>query len=83
MKRRHRLTWSLLAAVVLVAGLRAQPLSDDTFRHWADYLRPSEAECTFQEIDWRLSFPDGIRDSQTLGKPLLLWAMNGHPMGCT
>ena len=29
------------------------------------------------------TFKDGILAADTAGKPLLLWTMNGHPLGCT
>lgn len=58
-------------------------LSPDTFSKWRDYLSPAADETRWLEIAWRGSFWEGVQDAQVEGKPVLLWAMNGHPMGCT
>ena len=50
---------------------------------WAAYLRPAPGEAAWREIPWRTSFRDGLRDAADEGKPLLLWGMNGHPLGAT
>ena len=50
---------------------------------WRQSIRPSGAELAFESIPWLLTFEDGLRASADQGKPLLLWLMNGHPLGCT
>ncbi|NNF41754.1 MAG: hypothetical protein HKO59_13145 [Phycisphaerales bacterium] len=50
---------------------------------WLGFITPSPAETAWREIPWRASFWQGVVDAQIEGKPVLLWAMNGHPMGCT
>lgn len=57
-------------------------LSAKSFDRWSRYIRPSEVEACWSDVAWRQSFREGVRDSQIEGKPVLLWAMNGHPMGC-
>ena len=59
------------------------PLDEITFKRWVDHLQPSADEVRWREIPWRESFWQGIRDAHVLRKPVLLWTMNGHPMGCT
>ena len=61
----------------------AAELSPETFARWRDYVRPSDDERSWQEIPWRTSFWRGVLDAQRERKPVLLWAMNGHPLGCT
>ncbi len=34
-------------------------------------------------IPWRTNLTEARMHAQTQGKPLLMWIMNGHPMGCT
>lgn len=50
---------------------------------WREHLRPSAAERTPDSIDWIAAFGAGIRKADADGKPLLFWAMNGHPLACT
>lgn len=55
----------------------------DNLDRWLAYIRPKPAELGFEENRWKASFWEAVVESQTSGKPILLWAMNGHPMGCT
>tara|TARA_Y100000588_G_scaffold322509_2_gene354644 strand:+ start:93672 stop:93827 length:156 start_codon:yes stop_codon:yes gene_type:complete len=50
---------------------------------WRDYIKPSKKELAWNIIPWRSSFFEGINHAKTEEKPLLLWVMNGHPLGCT
>ena len=34
-------------------------------------------------IPWRTNLSEARMHAQAQGKPLLMWIMNGHPMGCT
>ena len=54
-----------------------------TFNSWREAIAARPEELAWQSIPWRTSFRDGIRDANAAGKPMLLWLMNGHPMGCT
>lgn len=46
-------------------------------------ILPSAAERRWEEIDWHPTYAGGLRASSDQQKPLLLWVMNGHPLGCT
>ena len=50
---------------------------------WREHLRPTSDELAFEEIPWIASFAEGLRRAERDGRPLLFWAMNGHPLGCT
>ena len=50
---------------------------------YADYVRPTETESAWRDIPWHPTFAEGMRTAGVQGKPLLFWAMNGHPLGCT
>ncbi|MCB9881642.1 MAG: hypothetical protein H6832_10665 [Planctomycetes bacterium] len=53
----------------------------DDFESLVRYLRPApRAE---EDIAWRATFGAAIREASQQKKPVLLWAMNGHPLGCT
>lgn len=65
-------------------GLEALPAIEsadlDAWRRW---IRPQGDEAAFEEIDWIADFAGGLRAADSEQKPLLFWAMNGHPLGCT
>ena len=50
---------------------------------WRAHLRPNERDLRFAALDWAPTFLDGLRRAAGEQRPLLLWAMNGHPLGCT
>ena len=50
---------------------------------WREHVRPRGEEVSFEQIDWIPDFAGGIRASSEQQRPLLFWAMNGHPLGCT
>ena len=51
--------------------------------HWADFIRPNAEELRYESIGWRNQFWPAVQLAQELGRPILLWTMNGHPLGCT
>ena len=59
-------------------GLRPMDLP-----RWREHLRPSSAERIPDSIPWIADIAVGLERADAEGKPLLFWAMNGHPLGCT
>ena len=75
---------SLAISVLLAAQTVQVPdLGPDNFAQWSEYLRPKPAELSFEDCEWKPTFWEGVVEAQASGKPILLWAMNGHPMACT
>lgn len=74
----------LLAVLAARAPASARDLLDDDAveRHLAA-LRPSAAELAWRRIPWRSTLWRAVVDAHREKKPILLWAMNGHPLGCT
>jgi len=58
-------------------------LNEANFSQWRDLIRTTDSELAWQKLAWTPSFHDGLAQAAKLNKPLLLWVMNGHPMGCT
>jgi len=50
---------------------------------WRDHILPTEVERAWTTVPWIPSLAEGLRFPDAASKPLLLWAMNGHPLGCT
>ena len=68
----------------IVAGEEKEPeLSIDTLDEWLLYLRPKKKELDWESLGWRPRYWEGLVEAQRTQKPVLLWAMNGHPLGCT
>lgn len=44
---------------------------------------PTAEEELWLSIPWRLNLMEARKASIEQGKPMFLWIMNGHPMGCT
>ena len=93
MGKLHWTGWLLAgcAAALVPGAARAQDalppfepaLEDESYEHWRDAILPSEAELACETIAWLPSFGEGVAAAARKGRPLLLWVMNGHPLGCT
>ena len=46
-------------------------------------VMPKPGEERWLTIPWRLELTKARAESQKLQRPMFLWIMNGHPMGCT
>ncbi len=58
-------------------------LNDENYEVWRNHILPESSELAWEQIPWLPTFKDGILAADAAGKPLLLWTMNGHPLGCT
>lgn len=75
-----------LATLALTAPAVAQDspeLTDRTYTRLRDYVLPDEEEDRWRHVDWKSSYWDAVVEAQKAKKPILLWAMNGHPLGHT
>jgi hypothetical protein len=45
-------------------------------------IRPSDGEDPFETIPWQTSLWEARTLAAKEGKPILLWEMDGHPLGC-
>jgi hypothetical protein len=74
----------LFTLVVALAGPEVPvDLNDKTFDMWRDGIRGKPAEQCYRTVHWLPTFWDGVMTAQKEDKPILLWAMNGHPLACT
>lgn len=63
--------------------LAAQDLTDDSFIEWRDFIVPAAEEMAWADVPWRATFWEAVREGARDERPILLWAMNGHPLGLT
>ncbi len=83
MRYPERVIATLCVAFVALQAPAALAPSADNFRQWSQFIRPSEKESAYRRIAWRTKFWPAVEEARKLGRPLLLWTMNGHPLGCT
>lgn len=84
------LACGLAAALLPVpspAAESAQPPADlddpVEFARLHALAKPTEAESRWLEIPWGTDLWEARRKAAAEGKPILLWEMDGHPLGCT
>jgi hypothetical protein len=74
----------LLGTLVLaVAAGPPAELNDQSYAQWRDQIRPKSAELCFATVPWLPTFWEAVTAAHAEDKPILLWAMNGHPLACT
>lgn len=57
-----------------------------TLESYASYranIGPQESDEAWQRVDWVPSYRQGLETAAKEQMPILLWVMNGHPLGCT
>lgn len=57
-------------------------LTEETFHSLHKQLQPSLSE-PWRTIPWNTSLLGAQREAAKTRKPLFIWAMDGHPLGCT
>jgi hypothetical protein len=77
---------SALVVIGHVAQSRAQmpaaPRSNAALEKKIDALLPTQEEERWLQIPWRTDISQALSDARRSGKPVLLWVMNGNPLGC-
>ena len=62
---------------------RGDALAGRSVDEWSEALEPSPDARAWLDIPWHATFHDGLAAADAADRPLLLWLMNGHPLGCT
>jgi hypothetical protein len=58
-------------------------LDSETSQRILRFVRPRPEELSWQAIPWQTSIPEALTIAARERKPLLLWTMNGNPLGLT
>ncbi len=75
----------MLKSLLLLGLLTAQPparLDDKQIDHLLAVIKPGEGEDPFATIPWQTNLWEARKLAAKQGKPILLWEMDGHPLGC-
>ena len=46
-------------------------------------IQPTAEESGWMKINWRTNLWEARKEATQSGKPIYLWEMDGHPLGCT
>lgn len=57
-------------------------LDDTTVSTLLQTLTPND-ESPWRTIPWKISLLDAQREASRSQRPIFIWAMDGHPLGCT
>jgi hypothetical protein len=86
---RRLLLLGSFAVLIAIAALgrptslcAAPPLSDDDVVRLRKVIRPLPGEDPFETIPWETTLWEARVKAAAAGKPILLWEMDGHPLGC-
>ena len=60
----------------------AEPIRPEQFDKLHALISPSKDEEKFLAIPWQTSLWDARQKAAREGKPILIWEMDGHPLGC-
>jgi hypothetical protein len=80
-------TWLVACGALGLFGLPntrgADPIAVDQFDKLHALIKPAAGEQKWAEVPWLASLWEARRRAAAEGKPILLWEMDGHPLGCT
>jgi hypothetical protein len=60
-----------------------EPLGPEQFGRLQALIRPGAGEDRWAAVPWLTDLWQARRLAAREGKPILLWEMDGHPLGCT
>lgn len=80
---KHRFFVIALAAALIAPALRAaEPITPRQFESLHSTIKPTAEEQSWNNIPWLASLWEARELAAREGKPILLWEMDGHPLGC-
>jgi hypothetical protein len=61
----------------------AEPIAPEQFARLHALIKPAASEEKWASIPWQTNLWQARKVAAAQGKPILLWEMDGHPLGCT
>jgi hypothetical protein len=73
-----------LAWLAMMSNVSAvEPVRADEFAELHALIKPGKDEDKWAAIPWMTDLWQARQLAAKQGKPILLWEMDGHPLGCT
>jgi len=84
MRTQSRLLLIGLAWLGLNEAMSAvEPIRPEQADKLASIIKPAKDEDKWATIPWQIDLWQARKLAAEQGKPMLLWEMDGHPLGCT
>jgi hypothetical protein len=77
-----RIVAMAVVGVTAIAARAAEPVKPDQFDHLRAVIKPQKGEDKWAGIPWKTDLWEARKQAAAQGKPILLWEMDGHPLGC-
>ncbi|MGY8642222.1 MAG: hypothetical protein ACKVJU_14155 [Verrucomicrobiales bacterium] len=61
----------------------APEITGESLDRWLTFLKPTDGELGWRKLRWHHDLSAAAAEAKELDRPILLWAMNGHPCGET
>jgi hypothetical protein len=74
---------ALIGAAALTGADDRPLLRAENFAKLQALIKPQPEEEKWLQIPWSASLSAARKRAAAEGKPILLWEMDGHPLGCT
>jgi len=71
--------------VIVIAALLAgfgDEVKTENLDRLKSVIKPRAEETKWEEIPWQVDLWQARRKAAEAGKPIVLWEMDGNPMGC-
>lgn len=83
----HRYSFSIgvyltIFTAAYAATVMGESLTDAKYDELRNLLQPAEDE-PWRTIPWKITLLEAQRLAARETKPIFIWAMDGHPLGCT
>lgn len=73
--------FAAMVCTLLTYGRASAEISQAEFEKLHEELQP--ADQPWRTIPWKIDLLDAQAAAAKEGKPIFIWAMDGHPLGCT
>lgn len=74
------LVLTILCSAILAHA--AEPITSEQLARLRAEIPPVPSEQKWTQIPWQTSLWTARQQAAAQGKPILLWEMDGHPLGC-
>jgi hypothetical protein len=79
----HLLSFGLIWLVAAPAASAVEPIRPEQFDKLRALIKPGQGEDRWSQIPWQTDLLQARKLAAAQGRPMLLWEMDGHPLGCT
>jgi hypothetical protein len=71
-----------LITLATTAADAAEPIKPEQLGKLQALIKPQADEEKFMQVPWMTNLWDARKKAAAVGRPILLWEMDGHPLSC-